>query len=592
MPRRSRHPRWTNHVAALALGVTLLTARAAHAQALLERFDPAERGSRFFVADSLELEGNLRLSTGVVTSYGNRLRTFRASGADPEASDLVVHAAWIHPGASLVVAPGARFALDVPVALQSGTDVALDRTFFGRPASPRLGDVRASFDVRVAGTTRPDVDGALLAVGLSAYLPTGSASDYTGDDIARFDLRVANVVRFGHYVLASRVGYMYRRNELPSFGGVSLGSEANAVVAFGYRAGGLTVGPELFGSTILKDVFQRRSTPIEALLGAHVALGDLRVGAGVGTLLVSGLGAPKLRGVVSFEWVPGGAVARDRDHDGVVDVDDMCPDVPGLASADRGSRGCPAAPHDADHDGIFDTDDACPDLAGIRTRDPMTHGCPDADRDGIPDPIDACPRVAGERSVLPRFNGCPADADGDGVLDLQDACPDDPGIPTGDEATNGCPIPAALRDRDDDGVPDGADGCPEEKGVPSPDETLNGCPMVRLVGDLLVVARPLQLTTATGQRPVVFTPDSEQVLADIANFLVAHPEITRVRVSARGDAGERLKKPRAAHDEAQAAVERLVVYGVSRRRLEVRGIVDPAKNRRFELRVPAAAAAR
>ena len=67
-------------------------------------FDPAERGSRFFVADSLELDGNLRLSAGVVTSYGNHLRTFRQSGAAPEASELVVHSVWLHPGASMVLA--------------------------------------------------------------------------------------------------------------------------------------------------------------------------------------------------------------------------------------------------------------------------------------------------------------------------------------------------------------------------------------------------------------------------------------------------------------------------------------------------------
>jgi OOP family OmpA-OmpF porin len=366
---------------------------------------------------------------------------------------------------------------------------------------------------------------------------------------------------------------MYRRNELPPFAGVSLGSEANAVLALGYRAGPILVGPELHGLTTLENAFERRSTPIEALLGAHASVGDVRVGAGLGTLLVGGLGAAKVRAVFSLEWVPRGVSARDRDHDGVIDADDACPDVPGLASAELGSRGCPAPPRDADRDGIFDTDDACPDLAGIRTREPMTHGCPDADRDGIPDPLDACPKISGERSVLPRFNGCPADADGDGVLDLQDACPEQPGFETGDEATNGCPRAAPPPDRDEDGVTDGEDACPDEKGAASSEENQNGCPPVRVVDGLIALTRAIELAPAPAKRPVAFTQESEQSFADIANFLVlAHPEITRVRVSARGDI-------------AQAAVERLVIYGVSRRRLEVRGVADPAKSRHVELRV-------
>ncbi|HSO32192.1 MAG TPA: thrombospondin type 3 repeat-containing protein, partial [Labilithrix sp.] len=305
----------------------------------------------------------------------------------------------------------------------------------------------------------------------------------------------------------------------------------------------------------------------------------------LGTLLVSGLGAPRLRGVLSLEWVPSGG-ASDRDHDGVPDADDMCPDVPGPAGGELGGRGCPAPPRDADRDGVFDSDDACPDLPGIRTHDPMTHGCPDADRDGVPDPLDACPKVAGDRSVLPRFNGCPSDADGDGVLDLQDACPDEPGVTTNDEATNGCPRPVPPPDRDLDGVTDAEDACPDEAGVASQDAAQNGCPIVRVVGELFVLARPLQLATATGQRPVTFTQDSEQVLAEIAAFLVtAHPEIAKVRVSARGDAGERVKKPGAARAEAQAVIERLVAQGVSRRRLEAKGTVDVTRPERIELRV-------
>jgi len=113
---------------------------------------------------------------------------------------------------------------------------------------------------------------------------------------------------------------------------------------------------------------------------------------------------------------------KDRDGDGVVDADDKCPDVAGLASL----KGCP----DKDGDGIADIDDKCPDVADL----PKYGGCPipDTDKDGINDENDKCPDVAG----VARYEGCPIpDTDKDGVNDEEDKCPTRPG-----PASNfGCP---------------------------------------------------------------------------------------------------------------------------------------------------------
>lgn len=114
----------------------------------------------------------------------------------------------------------------------------------------------------------------------------------------------------------------------------------------------------------------------------------------------------------------------DRDKDGILDKDDLCPDTPGLAQF----QGCP----DTDGDGVPDKDDQCPDVAG-----PVeNNGCPwpDTDGDGVVDKDDACPEVAGPAEN----NGCPwPDTDGDGILDKDDACPTVPGL----AQYNGCPKP-------------------------------------------------------------------------------------------------------------------------------------------------------
>ncbi|MDB4942731.1 MAG: outer membrane protein [Labilithrix sp.] len=349
MHHASRHARRAlARIAVPALAALLTFAgapRQACAQALLERFDPAERGSRFFVADSLELDGDQRLTTGAVFSYAHGLRTFRQSGSDPVASELVSDALWIHPGASLVLAPGARLALDLPLVLQSGRDVSLDRKDYRAPGSPRLGDLRASFDLRVLGESRPDVDGAVLAVGVSAYLPTGSGADYAGDDAIRFAVRVSGAARLGAITIASRAGYMYRREDVAAIAGVDVHGELNASLAAGYQVlRDVTVGPELSGSTTFGSVLEKQHTPIEGLLGSHVTRGHFTFGAGIGTRLVGGLGSPDVRGVLSVEWSTAAAGAPvDRDGDGIVDRDDACPDLPGDDAPGPG-RGCPPPP--------------------------------------------------------------------------------------------------------------------------------------------------------------------------------------------------------------------------------------------------------
>lgn len=117
----------------------------------------------------------------------------------------------------------------------------------------------------------------------------------------------------------------------------------------------------------------------------------------------------------------------DRDKDGILDKDDLCPDTPGLAQF----QGCP----DTDGDGVPDKDDQCPDVAG-----PVeNNGCPwpDTDGDGVVDKDDACPTVAGPAEN----NGCPwPDTDSDGVLDKDDACPTVPGL----AQYNGCPKPKSV----------------------------------------------------------------------------------------------------------------------------------------------------
>lgn len=91
---------------------------------------------------------------------------------------------------------------------------------------------------------------------------------------------------------------------------------------------------------------------------------------------------------------------------------------------------------DTDGDGVPDLDDLCPEVPGPASN----HGCPvftDRDGDGVADDIDRCPDVPGPRENF----GCPwPDRDGDGVPDKDDQCPDEPGPAD----NHGCPRKLAL----------------------------------------------------------------------------------------------------------------------------------------------------
>ncbi len=129
--------------------------------------------------------------------------------------------------------------------------------------------------------------------------------------------------------------------------------------------------------------------------------------------------------------MPVAEAPKDRDNDGILDVNDKCPDVAGIAAM----QGCP----DKDGDGITDADDKCADVKGLA----KYMGCPvpDTDKDGVNDELDKCVSVAG----VARYQGCPIpDADNDGVNDEEDKCVNEAG-----PASNfGCPeIAQAVIDK-------------------------------------------------------------------------------------------------------------------------------------------------
>lgn len=97
---------------------------------------------------------------------------------------------------------------------------------------------------------------------------------------------------------------------------------------------------------------------------------------------------------------------------------------------------------DRDHDGIGDDIDACPDDSEDVDGFEDEEGCPDPDndRDGILDLDDACPMQPEDLDRWEDEDGCPdPDNDGDAVFDPDDACPNEPETLNGVADDDGCP---------------------------------------------------------------------------------------------------------------------------------------------------------
>ena len=236
---------------------------------------------------------------------------------------------------------------------------------------------------------------------------------------------------------------------------------------------------------------------------------------------------------------------------------------------------------DTDGDGVPDIDDLCPDVPGPKEN----HGCPvfsDKDGDGVPDDIDRCPDVPGPKENF----GCPwADRDGDGVPDNKDMCPDVPG-----PAENaGCP----WADRDKDGVPDKDDECPD---VPGPADN-RGCP--RKMTLVVVKKDRIEIKQQVHFRPAKSTilKDSFELLKQVAQVIKDAPRIT-VRIEGHTDNVGRLQTNiRVSQARADAVRDFLVKQGVSPKQLVAIGYgptrpiasnatkAGKALNRRVEFRI-------
>ncbi|MCG5054825.1 MAG: OmpA family protein [Myxococcales bacterium] len=557
--------------AALA-GLALATPAGAQAQTpvdgfSLNRLSPAEHGSDWFSVDSLDLQGNGRYTLGVIGDYARKpLVIYDPSGNELEAP--VSDQFYLHVGGTVILRDRFRLGANLPLLLvNEGTSGSLRNQVFAANTGAAVGDLRLGADVRLFGRYG---DPFTLAAGVQVHLPTGSRDAYASDGKVRLVPRLQAAGDVGALTYAARVGFDGRFLQT-DFADQPFGNEVTFGVAAGARVaeGRVVVGPELHGSTVVSDgaAFDSEATPLEALLTAHVRVGNaFRFGVGGGPGINRALGSPQYRLLASLSYFPvfERRAPPDRDQDGIVDAEDACPADPGPRRAEPATNGCP----DTDGDDIVDRQDACPRVAGEPNTDPRQHGCPpprDSDGDGIVDHEDACPFDPGDPNTDPKKHGCPPppDSDGDGIVDPEDACRLEPGTPNDNPKKHGCPP-----DRDGDLIIDPQDACPDTAGDPDPDPAKNGCPKVELMDKEIKILERVEFD----YNKASIRPESDPLLAAVARVLKQHPELTKLRVEGHTDSrGSASYNRKLSQARAESVVQWFVGQGLDPGRFVAEG---------------------
>ncbi len=436
--------------------------------------------------------------------------------------------------------------------------VVLTQQISGNAAAVAPGDLRVDARVRLFGLPRRGTSRIALAATL--LVPTGDGGAYAGDGsvgvVPRFIFELTSTRDF---VFAANVGVAIRpgwENQFIARLGLTIPVAARVLIT----------GEANF-ETLISDPIANGALSLELLAGVHyVNPNGLALGLAAGPRVLDGESAADVRvvGLVGYAPQPteGYAPPRDSDSDGIVDVDDRCPQEAMGERPDPVRRGCPA--RDSDHDGMRDDLDACPTEAPGDDPDPNRAGCP-RDR---------------------RFD----DGDGDGVPDREDVCPVESAGAHPDAARRGCPDP----DIDHDDISNEHDACPEDRGPATNDAATNGCPRVFVTADHVVIQQQPRFAT----NRAVILPESMSLLMEVAQVLEAHPELLRVEIQGHtDDRGRQELNGQLSQRRAQSIRDYLVTRGIAAERLVARGYADTrplvdnatdegrARNRRVEFLV-------
>jgi OOP family OmpA-OmpF porin len=370
----------------------------------LDPFRPAIDSRGYLTVNASQVLGDRELSFGLGSlDWGHHLLQLDGDGKSYSIDDMVT--------ATLIAALGIsagpaelELGASLPLVIMSGTRGP--GAVGGAGGGPfvvdgqGMGSAGLHLKARLASTSRgPHIGVAAIA---SLYLPSAAPRDrFLGED--QLVPQLVGVVdgelgRERRLRLSLNAGIRLRRtttftNSDPgpmmapvTDRSITAGSELPLGVGIAYALAPqrFDVIGEVFGTVPLGT--HQGYQPLEALGGIKLYLARnsfLTLGAGRG--LVGGQGgSPDLRAFIGIVFEPRARFEgddgrpdpdSDRDHDGIRDALDLCPNEPEDRDGFEDEDGCPDP--DNDHDRIPDHDDRCPDEPESYNGYQDEDGCPD-----------------------------------------------------------------------------------------------------------------------------------------------------------------------------------------------------------------------
>ncbi|MBP6834697.1 MAG: transporter, partial [Deltaproteobacteria bacterium] len=372
-------PRRNYAVIAALLGTVLPSVAGAQTVTgwALDRYEPTTTGDVFFMSEHPWYSSTRAFSVGIVADYAANPLVLRqefaaADGSTSSTTTNIVSGQFVgHLGAAFSFLDRVGLGVSLPLSFYQGGSASPAGTgSLGPAAGVGVGDLRFGARIRLVGHS--DRDPISLHVGANLWAPVGSRSNNTGDENVRFEPRLTLAGRASIIRWSAGAAFQFRGN-LDAVN-LAIGNELrfNAAIGFVALDDNLTIGPEAYIFSAVRDLpaghgqgsasFQSGQWGGELMLGAHYLIADtVLVGLGGGVGLERGYGIPAGRGLLSVAYAPvtreAPAAPGDRDHDGVLDRDDICPDTPQGPHPDPARRGCPLL--DTDGDGVYDNEDIC-----------------------------------------------------------------------------------------------------------------------------------------------------------------------------------------------------------------------------------------
>ncbi len=375
---------WAWAAVALALLTHAVPAAAQQNGFQLNRYEPTPSGTWFFLVEHPYFATVPGGAFGLNLSYAHEPLRYVETDAQHNGQDnvrpIIAHQLIAHLDYTTTFIDRLMLNLSVPLVLletgQPAFDISPSSTVV--PSDPRLMGT-----VRLRG--RPEKDKWSVSASLALWFPLRAVApglpQQVSDSGARFQGSVIFAGLYRWLIWSGTLTLGYRSPAQLGMGlqpdGTTVGPDIRIGLAAGLYlpAARFSVGPEFLLATSLlpTQALTPPYTSIELLLGAqHNVAKWVQIGAAAGLGFLSAPGTPDARVLLRVAYSP---VTRDRDQDGIPDVQDACPDEKGVRSDVPSNNGCPLIP-DRDCDGIPDAIDECPDEPEGRRPDPTRLGCP------------------------------------------------------------------------------------------------------------------------------------------------------------------------------------------------------------------------